>query len=98
MEAFEYGPFRGLLRDFQEKCEKKVRLSRLLKWYGEDFRLDFGTFQNERRFTPIENAVLSFVAHYIAETDQLIYLEEKNYKIKNMTFDWSPSEWVSDAV
>lgn len=82
-----------------EPGQKKVLLSRMFKWHGEDFKLDFGVFQQEKRkFTDIENAVLSFIAHYITNSDKLIYLEDRNYKIKYMSFDWSLKEWQSDAA
>ncbi len=75
--------------------KKKVFLSRLFYWYGEDFILDFGTQGGslDVKFTPPDMAVLSFVRHYTQDAEKIDFLEGLNYKIKYLPFDWTLAEW-----
>jgi hypothetical protein len=71
--------------------EKKIFLSRILKWYAKDFTLDFGQFDDEEKgkLTSEEKAVLSFVAYYLGDAQKLRFLEERNYRVDYLPFDWS---------
>lgn len=77
--------------------EKKVRISKIFKWYGNDFTLDFGVPDNERGFSPTEYAGLSFIAHYLDDPEKARFLEEEDFKIKYLEFDWTLNDWPADA-
>ena len=68
--------------------QKKIVLSRLFKWYGDDFLLNWGNFPQESRWNPEEMAVLSFFAHYLEDPKKVEYLKEGQYKVKYDTFNW----------
>ena len=68
---------------------KKIRLSKIFKWYGKDFKLDFGTPEAFGKFSPTDTAVLSFLAYYLEDEAKGEYLQEANYKIEYPPFDWS---------
>ena len=80
---------------------KKVRLSRLFKWYSNDFVLDFGN-GTALKFSPPEMAVLSFIRHYLQDAEKIDFLETLNFKIKYLDFDWTlkqtPSEKTAAAA
>lgn len=79
-----------------EPGKNRVVLSRLFKWYGESFQFDFATPETQREFTRTEFAVMSFLAHYLEDSEKITFLEEGRYKIKYKDFDWSLNEWVQD--
>lgn len=68
---------------------KKVRISRIFKWYGKDFKLDFGTPEPLGKFSTVDTAVLSFLTYYLEDEAKGEYLEKANYKIEYPSFDWS---------
>ncbi|MBP9865566.1 MAG: DUF547 domain-containing protein [Candidatus Omnitrophica bacterium] len=70
--------------------KKRVFLSRIFNWYGNDFILDFGAQPGEEiKFTPPDMAVLSFVRHYTQDAEKIEFLENLRFKIKYMPFDWN---------
>lgn len=71
---------------------KKVILSRIFKWYGHDFLVNWSNFPEESRWDKEELAVLSFVAHYLEDPQKVDYLKGGNYKVKYQTFDWRLNE------
>jgi len=68
---------------------KKIRISKVFKWYGADFNLDFGTPQPVGKSTPIESAVLSFLAYYLEDEAKSEFLQDGSYKLAYLPFDWS---------
>ncbi len=78
--------------------KKKIEISRLFQWYGSDFNLDFGVFENDRGLPPSEFSILSFLAYYLEDAAKVTYLEDGNFKIKYLPFDWSLNEWNRDAA
>lgn len=77
--------------------KKKIRLSKLFKWYERDFDLDFGTPEKIGKFTSDETAVLSFLAYYLENEEQIAYLEEGRYKIDYFPFDWTLNDWKNTS-
>ena len=73
--------------------KKAILISHLFEWYAIDFTLDFGSPENDDKLSPQELAVLSFIAHYLEDAEKLEYLEEGNYKIKYLPFDWNLNDW-----
>lgn len=68
---------------------KKIRLSKIFKWYGKDFKLDFGTPESLGKFSSIDTAVLSFLAYYLEDEEKVEFLQQAKYKIQYPAFDWS---------
>ena len=76
---------------------KKIRISKIFKWYGKDFKLDFGTPEPFGKFSVADTAVLSFLAYYLEDEAQGEYLQEANYKIEYPPFDWSLNDQKSQG-
>lgn len=64
-----------------------VYLSSIFKWYGQDWIANYGT---ETKFTGSkkEKAVLNFISQYLDTRDRQ-YLEQGQYKISYLNYDWS---------
>ena len=77
---------------------KKVMLSRLFKWYANDFLLNWGNFPEEKGWEPQEMAVLSFLAHYLQDPKQVEFLKEGKYKVKYEVFDWQLNDWKAKSL
>jgi len=77
---------------------KKIRISKIFKWYANDFKLDFGTPEPRGKFSQGDNAVLSFLAYYLEDEAKEEYLQEANYKIEYPAFDWTLNDWKKGAV
>ena len=76
-----------------EPGKKKLHLSKLFKWYADDFLLNWGNFPEGNKWDPEETAVLSFFAHYLEDSKKVEYLKEGEYKVGYSTFDWHLNEW-----
>ncbi|MFH0984018.1 MAG: DUF547 domain-containing protein [Candidatus Omnitrophota bacterium] len=72
---------------------KKIMLSRIFKWYADDFKLDFGTLESRGKLSAGENAVVSFLAYYLEDEAKDEYLQEAQYKIDYLPFDWELNDW-----
>jgi hypothetical protein len=77
---------------------KKIRISRLFKWYGKDFNLDFGTPEPFGKFSAADTAVLSFLAYYLEDEAKREFLQQGNYKIEYPSFDWSLNDQKDPAA
>jgi hypothetical protein len=77
---------------------KKIRISKIFKWYEKDFKLDFGTPEPRGKFSEDDNAVLSFLAYYLENETKGEYLQEANYKIEYLPFDWSLNDFSKGAA
>ena len=77
---------------------KKIRISKIFKWYEKDFKLDFGTPEPRGKFSEEDNAVLSFLAYYLENEAKVEYLQEAQYKIEYPQFDWSLNDWKRGAA
>ncbi len=77
--------------------KRKLYLSRLFKWYGRDFNLDFGTPEQIGKFTRDEMSILSFLIYYLEDLDKIEYLEGGKYKIAYFPFDSALNDWKGSA-
>ncbi|NEQ59524.1 MAG: DUF547 domain-containing protein [Moorea sp. SIO4A1] len=70
-----------------DRQKDTVYLSSIFKWFGEDWKKTYGV---DDKFTGNANqrAVLNFISDYLSSEDQE-YLEQGNYKIKYLNYDWS---------
>lgn len=76
--------------------EKKIVLSRIFKWYRNDFLLNWGDLPAEVRWKPGEFAALSFIAHCLEDPKKVEFLQEGEYQVKYETFDWRLNDWNPD--
>jgi len=77
---------------------KKIRISKIFKWYGNDFKLDFGMPEPRGKFSESDNAVLSFFAYYLEDEAKEEYLQDAKYKIEYPAFDWTLNDWKKGAA
>lgn len=69
------------------KEDKKVRLSSIFKWFGEDWLASYAT-QDKFTGNKKEKAVLNFVSKYLDASEQE-YLAKGQYKVSYLNYDWS---------
>lgn len=78
---------------------KKIRISKLFQWYAKDFKLNFGTPSEPLgKFSPLETAVLSFIAHFLEDEAKEEYLQDAKYKIEYPPFDWTLNDWKTNTT
>ena len=76
-----------------DRSKKKVFLSSIFKWFGEDF-LNKYIPESESKFKSFdktERAVLNFITHYLSSDDKK-YLQSADYTIKYLNYNWSLNE------
>jgi len=78
--------------------QKKIRISKIFKWYGNDFKLDFGAPEPFGEFSGTDTAVLSFLAYYLEDEAKEEYLQGGKYKIEYPAFDWSLNDWKKEVA
>ncbi len=97
LEGQLYLAARSFVNDSQrnriEPVEKKVLLSRIFRWYGRSFLLNWGQAADENPWNPQESAVLSFMVHYLDDAKKVDYLREGDFKVKYQDFDWRLNDW-----
>ena len=76
---------------------KKIYLSRLFQWHGNDFLINWGDFPERKKWNLQEMAVLSFFAHYLEDPKKVEYLKEEEYKVRYSSFDWRLNDWRPGA-
>jgi len=78
-----------------DRRERRVSLSPIFRWYGEDF---VGRFSPETGFDgrgEVEKAVLNFISGYLAEPDEA-YLRTGDYTIRYLGYDWTLNESLGE--
>jgi len=73
-----------------DKEKGRVKVSKIFKWFGEDFYNNYGSKQLSSKSRK-ENGARSFVAEYINEDDKN-YILNGEYKLSYMSYDWSLNE------
>ena len=70
-----------------DREENIVYLSSIFKWFGKDWEQTYGV---EDKFTgnASERAVLNFISNYLT-SEEREYLEQGDYKVKYLDYDWS---------
>lgn len=77
---------------------KKIKISKIFKWYANDFKLNFGTSEPIGKFSASESAVLSFLAYYLEDESKIEYLQNGKYKIEYPPLDWTLNDWKSSET
>ena len=70
-----------------DQTEGVVQISTIFKWFGEDWIPSYGV---DEGFTgdASQRAVLNFISNYVS-AEEKAYLEEGNYQLKYIDYDWS---------
>ena len=74
-----------------DRARDQVHLSQILKWFGADFVKKYGTSVKFRGHDEEERAVLNFLSRHLEDRDRR-YLEQGDYKIKYLDYDWVLNE------
>lgn len=71
--------------------ERKVYLSKIFDWFGQDFIPIYGTDEQFTKFGEKERAVLNFISQYLPEDDHS-YLQTVDFDISYLDYDWTLNE------
>lgn len=72
---------------------KDIKISKIFKWYMNDFNLDFGSTKRHRDLSMSETSLLSFLAYYLEDITKIDAIEEDIKKIKYLPFNWGLNDW-----
>ena len=86
---FVNNPSKGIQIDEQKG---KVKLSKIFKWFGEDFIQNYGGTKLFNNYSLKENAVLNFTAEYLEAQQTKEYLMNNKLKIGYLGYDWHLNE------
>ena len=79
-------PVKGVSIDIENK---RVRISKIFKWFGEDFIARYGDTDLFSGRKPKEKAVLSVVVNYVQDEGKKEFLKTDDFKISYLSYDWS---------
>jgi Protein of unknown function, DUF547 len=70
-----------------DRTQNRVSISSIFNWFGEDWQTQYARAE---KFvgSAKERAVLNFISNYISPEDRE-YLEQGNYKLNYLNYDWS---------
>ncbi|MBM4329101.1 MAG: DUF547 domain-containing protein [Deltaproteobacteria bacterium] len=74
-----------------DREKRRVYLSPIFKWFGEDFAKTYGAEKRFRSFSETERAVLNFLSGYVDRANKE-FLEAGNYAIDYLEYDWTLNE------
>lgn len=70
-----------------DRTQNRVAISSIFDWFGEDWKTEYaikGKFTGNVK----ERSVLNFISNYVSPEDKG-YLEQGNYKLNYLNYDWS---------
>ena len=80
--------FIALPRNFKiDQSEGQVGISSIFDWFGQDFESKFAAGEKFAKFGDKKGSVLNFISQYL-DDDQKTYLEQGNYSVKYLDYDW----------
>jgi hypothetical protein len=74
-----------------DRNNKKVYLSPIFDWFGQDFVKTYGADKEFSGFSEKERAVLNFVGRHLAPADKAYFLKG-GFSIEYLKYDWSLNE------
>ncbi len=86
---FVNNPEKGV---FVNENDGRVKLSKIFKWFGDDFIPTYGKEKLFNNYSLKENAVLNFAADYIKPEQRKDYLMSNKLKISYLKYDWHLNE------
>jgi hypothetical protein len=82
---FINNPDKGL---YIKQGSGRVKLSKIFKWFGEDFVSNYGDQKLFNNYSLEENAVLNFAREYLESDELKNYLMNNKLKIGYLGYDW----------
>lgn len=70
----------------------KVKLSKIFKWFGEDFIKNYGKNNLHNDYSLKENAVINFSIDYLESDEAKKFLMNNKLKIAYLGYDWNLNE------
>ena len=86
---FINNPEKGI---YVNETDRRVKLSKIFKWFGEDFIPNYGNERLFNNYSLKENAVLNFAADYLESEQTKNYLMSNKLKIGYLKYDWHLNE------
>lgn len=71
---------------------KRIRLSKIFKWFGRDFLEVYGNEENFSNRSLNNKGVLGFVLNYLQSEKHKEILKNNDFKISYLKYDWSLNE------
>lgn len=71
-----------------DRDAKRVYLSSIFEWFGDDFKTTYGMPQNFKNLNGKETAVLNFISQHLSPADR-DYLTQGGYRVSYLDYDWS---------
>ena len=71
---------------------RKVKVSKIFKWFGDDFIENYGDSVRFRNESLKNNAVLNFIIDYLISDSNKAYLEKDDFKLAYLKYDWHLNE------
>lgn len=88
-KSFVNNPDKGLLIDMEKG---RIKLSKIFKWFGEDFIKNYGNKNLHSDYSLKENAVINFSIDYLESDEAKKYLMNNRLKIGYLGYDWNLNE------
>lgn len=74
---------------FVDKEDGRVKVSRIFKWFGEDFTKNYGKPVRFRDESLVNNSVLNFVSEYLVSDNQKGFKDKGDFKFGYLKYDWN---------
>ena len=87
--TFVNNPEKGV---FVNENNRRVKLSKIFKWFGEDFIPNYGNEKLFNNYSLKENAVLNFADDYLESEQTKDFLMSNKLKIGYLKYDWHLNE------
>jgi hypothetical protein len=71
-----------------EKATKTIHISKIFKWFAEDFRTFAGNETWVQDYPQDQKGPLAFLSRYLTDTDAALLKHEK-YRVEYLEYDWS---------
>jgi len=79
-----------------DRENRRVYLSSIFKWFGEDFVRSYGTEAKFAGYGETQRALLNFISNYLDEADRK-YLAGEKPRVRYLSYDWSLNEQAATA-
>ncbi|MBI4372833.1 MAG: DUF547 domain-containing protein [Candidatus Omnitrophica bacterium] len=73
--------------------EKKIFLSPLFRIFEDDFLLNYSSKTGPSKFSDAEAAVISFILHYLRDSEKRLFLDRGRYQVAYLPEDPRLNEW-----
>ncbi len=70
----------------------RVKVSKIFKWFGDDFIKNYGDGVKIKNESLKNNAVLNFISDYLVSESKNDFIEKGNYKLGYLKYDWHLNE------